>query len=234
MAAVVVVPARWPGALAGRGIAVGARLPRAPGWLPYRGAMTSTPDATPMPATTTPAARPDLATDLARWRELRAGDAAVNSNRFSRITLAIWRFGNVVHGRPGLLAFALRRVYQVADIAWCHGMMGADLPPHVRPGERLHLAHGGRGIVLHPTVTIGDDCMIFHQVTIGVRAANVAGHLERNVFVGAGAKILGDVTIGDSGQVGANAVVVTDVEPGATYVGIPAKPVRTRPTTDAS
>lgn len=170
-------------------------------------------------------ARPSLADDLAEWRAHRETDKAANHNRFSRITLAVWRFGNCVFGRPGLQAFLLRRVYQVADILWCHGMMGADLPPHVRPGKGLHLAHGGRGIVLHPSVTIGDDVMIFHQVTIGVRASDEAGHVGDGVFIGAGAKILGDVTLAPGSQVGANAVLLTDTEPGATYVGIPAKRV---------
>jgi serine O-acetyltransferase len=89
------------------------------------------------------------------------------------------------------------------------------------------------GIVINGRVRGGANVMLEHQVTIGAerRQAPVLGS---DVFVGAGAKIIGSVTIGSGARIGANAVVVTDIPPHATAVGIPAKVVRRRqPGTEA-
>ena len=84
------------------------------------------------------------------------------------------------------------------------------------------------GVVINGAVRGGANVKLEHQVTIGAekRQSPVLGD---GVFVGAGAKILGDVHIGDGAKVGANAVVLRDIPPGATAVGIPARVVRTRP-----
>jgi serine O-acetyltransferase len=79
------------------------------------------------------------------------------------------------------------------------------------------------GIVIHPDAVIGPNCLIFQQVTIGLRDGPGAPHIGGHVDVGAGAKILGPVTIGNHAKIGANAVVLNDVPEGATAVGIPAK-----------
>ena len=81
------------------------------------------------------------------------------------------------------------------------------------------------GIVIHPDATIGPNCLLFQQVTIG----GEQGHcpiLEGNVDVGAGAKILGSVVIGKHAKIGANAVVLRNIPMGATAVGIPARITR--------
>ncbi|MCU1529471.1 MAG: serine acetyltransferase, partial [Frondihabitans sp.] len=82
------------------------------------------------------------------------------------------------------------------------------------------------------TAVIGDDVLLYHGVTLGGRGTGEAGRrhprLGNGVLVGAGAKILGPVVIGDDAQVGANAVVTRDIEPGATVVGIPAHPLGRR------
>lgn len=76
------------------------------------------------------------------------------------------------------------------------------------------------GIVIAGKAFIGDNCTIFHQVTIGIDGKNQgAPKIGDNVFIGAGAKILGPVTIGDNCKIGANAVVTKDVASGATVVG---------------
>lgn len=75
------------------------------------------------------------------------------------------------------------------------------------------------GIVIHPAATIGPNCMIFQQVTIGGGAPVIHGHVD----IGAGAKILGDVVVGQHAKIGANAVVLTDVPAFATAVGVPAR-----------
>ncbi|MGY1604686.1 serine O-acetyltransferase [Geodermatophilus sp. SYSU D00815] len=154
-------------------------------------------------------------------RTLRA-DYAVNEFFDARATLLVWRAGQALRGRPGVLAFLLRRVCQVADFVWTRGYIGADLPFSAIAGPGIRLPHGGRGTVLHPTVRIGARAVLYHQVTIGVREEDPAATLGDDVFIGAGAKIIGTVHLGDGCRVGANAVVLTDVPPGATAVGVPA------------
>lgn len=87
------------------------------------------------------------------------------------------------------------------------------------------------GIVINGTVRGGERVHLEHQVTIGAerRQSPILGN---DVFIGAGAKVLGSVTIGDGARIGANAVVVHDVPPHTTVVGIPARVVRQRPSDD--
>ena len=102
---------------------------------------------------------------------------------------------------------------------------GIELPYTVELGRRVIIEHQG-AIVIHGYSKIGDDCMIRQGVTIGNRYLDrplEAPKLGKRVNIGAGAKILGDVTIGDDVCIGANAVVLSDVPAGATVVGIPAK-----------
>jgi len=93
-------------------------------------------------------------------------------------------------------------------------------------GPGLVLIHAD-GVVINGTVKGGSNIYIEHQVTIGAerRQSPVLGN---DIFIGAGAKIVGSVKIGDGARIGANAVVLHDVPPGTTVVGIPAKPVRRR------
>ena len=98
---------------------------------------------------------------------------------------------------------------------------GADIPLNARIGGGLLIPHPN-GIVIHPDVCVGPNCLIFQQVTLGARNAKVptvGGHVD----FGAGAKVLGGIAIGDHANVGANAVVLIDVPAGATAVGIPAR-----------
>lgn len=98
---------------------------------------------------------------------------------------------------------------------------GADIPLDCKIGGGLLLPHAN-GVVIHPRASIGPNCLIFHQVTIGTRGSRDAPHIGGHVDIGAGAKILGGVKIGDHALIGANAVVLQDVPSGATAVGIPA------------
>lgn len=90
----------------------------------------------------------------------------------------------------------------------------------------LLLLHSN-GIVIHPRATIGPNCLIFHQVTIGALGSGHAPRIGGHVDIGAGAKILGDISIGDHAKIGANAVVLTNVPQHATAVGVPARIIRT-------
>ncbi|HEX2737978.1 MAG TPA: serine acetyltransferase, partial [Acidimicrobiia bacterium] len=96
------------------------------------------------------------------------------------------------------------------------------------------LPHGGRGVVLHPTVRLGRDVTLFHRTTLGIREAlddgniTLAGDacgpvLGDGVYVGTGAAILGPIEIGERSKIGAGAVVLENVKPGTTVVGIPAR-----------
>ena len=98
---------------------------------------------------------------------------------------------------------------------------GADIPLNCKIAGGLLIPHPN-GIVIHPDSEIGPNCLLFQQVTIGSTEAGIP-RLGGHVDVGAGARIIGPVTIGDHARIGANAVVTTDVPPGATAVGIPAR-----------
>lgn len=101
---------------------------------------------------------------------------------------------------------------------------GADIPLNCQLGGGLLIPHPN-GIVIHPASTIGPNCLIFQQVTIGWQDGAVpviGGHVD----VGAGAKILGNVRVGDHARIGANAVVLDDVPAGTTAVGIPARALK--------
>jgi serine O-acetyltransferase len=102
---------------------------------------------------------------------------------------------------------------------------GIEIHPGATIGRRVFIDHG-MGIVIGETAEIGDDTTLYHGVTLGGTSWNKGKRhptLGRNVVVGAGAKILGPITVGDAAKVGSNAVVVRDVPPGATAVGIPAR-----------
>lgn len=98
---------------------------------------------------------------------------------------------------------------------------GADIPINTRIGGGLLMPHPN-GIVIHPDSSIGPNCLIFQQVTIGSRNGGVP-HIGGHVDFGAGAKVLGPITVGEHAVIGANAVVLTDVPAHASAVGIPAR-----------
>jgi serine O-acetyltransferase len=102
---------------------------------------------------------------------------------------------------------------------------GIEIHPGATIGRRVFIDHG-MGVVIGETAEIGDDCTLYHGVTLGGTSWNKGKRhptLEKGVVVGAGAKILGPITIGANARVGSNAVVVKDVPEGATAVGIPAR-----------
>jgi len=97
-----------------------------------------------------------------------------------------------------------------------------DLTRGVTFGKNLHIIHP-ISIVIHPKTIIGDNVGIMHEVTIGSRGTYAAPVIGNNVFIGVGAKILGEITIGDNVDIGANSVVLTDVPPNSLVVGIPGR-----------
>lgn len=104
---------------------------------------------------------------------------------------------------------------------------GIEIHPGATIGRRLFIDHG-MGIVIGETAEIGDDCTLYHGVTLGGTSWNKGKRhptLGNNVVIGAGAKVLGPITIEDNARIGSNSVVVKDVLEGATMVGIPANAV---------
>ncbi len=113
-------------------------------------------------------------------------------------------------------------------------LTGIEIHPGAVIGRRVVIDHG-MGVVIGETAELGDDSYLYHGVTLGSSSVEKGKRhptVGKNVIIGAGAKVLGAITIGDGARIGANAVVVGDVQPGQTVVGIPARPVernRSRP-----
>jgi len=113
---------------------------------------------------------------------------------------------------------------------WSHGIRfvtGIEIHPGATIGRRVFIDHG-MGVVIGETAIIGDDCTLYHGVTLGGVSWNQGKRhptLGKGVVVGAGAKILGPFEVGDGAKIGSNSVVVKAVPAGATVVGIPARVV---------
>lgn len=102
---------------------------------------------------------------------------------------------------------------------------GIEIHPGAKIGRKLFIDHG-TGIVIGETATIGDNCTIYHGVTLGGTGKDVNKRhpdIGDNVMIGCGAKILGPIKIGNNVKIGANAVVTKDVQDNSTVVGIPGK-----------
>jgi len=103
----------------------------------------------------------------------------------------------------------------------------AVIPPETRIGRNVLLGYQGLGIIIHRRAVIGDDVLIGAGVTIGGRSHHEAVPvIENGVMLGTGAKILGPIRIGAHAQIGANAVVLTDVPAHSVAVGVPARVVK--------
>lgn len=112
---------------------------------------------------------------------------------------------------------------------WGRWLTGIEIHPGARIGRRFFIDHG-MGVVIGETAEIYDDCTLYHGVTLGGTSWSKGKRhptLQRGVVIGAGAKVLGPIIVGEGARVGSNAVVVRDVPPGATAVGIPARIIAT-------
>ena len=142
----------------------------------------------------------------------------------------------VVTCYPG---FHARLIHRLSHCLWLSGLKwparftshlgrwltGIEIHPGAKIGRKVFIDHG-MGVVIGETAEIGDGSTLYHGVTLG--GTSLAGGkrhptLGRGVIVGAGAKVLGPITVGDGAKIGSNAVVVKDVPAGATAVGIPAR-----------
>lgn len=133
-----------------------------------------------------------------------------------RLSHAIWRMR--IPALPGILARLNLILY------------GFDVPPSIEIGPGLYVPHPV-GMVIMAT-RIGANASLISNITIGMRNGPGFPTIGDNVFIGAGARVLGRIMIGDNVSIGANAVVLTDVPSGATAVGVPAKLVHRKPSED--
>jgi len=144
--------------------------------------------------------------------EIALGYPGVHAIWFHRLSHRMWQ-----EPRLRLLARLLSQTVRAVT--------GVEIHPGAQLGRRLFIDHG-MGVVIGETAVVGDDVLLFHGVTLGGRSMRRGKRhptLGDNVTVGAGAKVLGPVQIGSGAQIGANAVVITDVPPDYVAVGIPAK-----------
>jgi serine O-acetyltransferase len=134
-----------------------------------------------------------------------------------RVAHGLWKRGWFLSGRF------------VSNVArW---FTGIEIHPAVKIGRRLFIDHG-TGVVIGATAEIGDDVTLYQGVTLGGTSLHQGKRhptLADGVIVGSGAKVLGGFTVGAGARIAANAVVLDEVPPGTTMVGIPAKPVERKP-----
>lgn len=132
--------------------------------------------------------------------------------------------------------------HQAAHFCYCHKMKflartisqwsrfwtGIEIHPGAKLGRRLVIDHG-MGIVIGETAEVGNDCLIYHGVTLGGTGKDQGKRhptIGNNVLIGCGAKVLGPFTVGDNSRVAANAVVLSEIPPDCTAVGSPARVVK--------
>lgn len=148
------------------------------------------------------------------WFEILTAYPGVHAILFHRLSHALW----------------------LADFRWVARMTshlgrfftGIEIHPGVSIGRRFFIDHG-MGVVIGETAEIGDDCTLYHGVTLGGTTWEKGKRhptVGDGVVIGAGAKVLGPINVGDNARIGSNAVVVNDVPANATVVGIPGKVVQ--------
>ena len=138
--------------------------------------------------------------------------------------MCVYRFGNWRYGvRPAWLRKPFSLAYRLLRTL-IQIVAGIELHCETRVGRRLLIEHFG-GIIVSGDAVIGDDVVIRQGVTIGLRTTGRRGApvIGNRVDIGAGAKLLGNIRIGDDAVIGANAVVLKNVPPGYVAIGIPAK-----------
>jgi serine O-acetyltransferase len=160
--------------------------------------------------------REDLAANRGHWE--RAGFHA----------LAVYRFGVWADHRKGPVGFLANIAYRLL-YGFVRNVYSIELPRGTKVGKRIWIPHPA-GIVITNRAEIGDDCLILQNVTVGLgghrgrkRPGPHAPRIGDRVEIGAGAVVMGGITIGDDARIGPNAVVLTDVPPGGTAFASPTK-----------
>jgi serine O-acetyltransferase len=162
--------------------------------------------------------RPGLVATIREDYRARGGGAL--SPGFHAV--AVYRFGRWARSapQPGRTLWSL--IHSLLYVV-VRNLYGIELPVRADVGRRLSIAHAG-GIVLNPHTVIGDDCLLRHNITIGVGVVGgSAPTIGSRVEIGAGAVLVGDITVGDDARIGPNAVVMSDVPAGGSAFATPAR-----------
>lgn len=168
------------------------------------------------------------------WAAIKADIACVRSRdpaarSLPEIVLTYPGVHAVIHHRIAHRLWSAGLKFPARALAWFARLVtNIDIHPGARIGSGFFIDHGA-GVVIGETAVIGKDVTLYHGVTLGGTSWSPGKRhptLEDGVLVGAGAKLLGAITIGRGARVGANSVVVSDVPPGMTVVGIPARVVK--------
>ena len=177
---------------------------------------------------------------LSELRGLLREDLAVSDGAWTPgfLAVAVYRVGVWSRGlRSRILRAPVRALYQLSQLV-IRNLHGIELPDTTVVGRRFHIAHR-HGIVIHRKTVIGDDCLIRHGVTIGAIGGRAgpggrrgAPRIGDRVEIGAGAMLVGPIRVGDEALIGPNAVVMTNVPPGAIVSAPPARVVAPPPRRD--
>jgi serine O-acetyltransferase len=171
----------------------------------------------------------EIKADFARYRE--EGDSRWRILTNPAVWTLLWyRFGHWLYceNAPRVVRLPLKVIYKIG-YRFQEVVMQMRLEPTAKIGGGLMLSHIG-SINLHPDAVIGTDCDIAHLVTIGVSTLGRPGvpRLGNRVYVGTGATIIGNITIGDGAKIAANTLVISSVPAGATVLGVPGRVIMVR------
>ncbi len=140
-------------------------------------------------------------------------------NPSASLVKSILRYQKYKH-KSSLLSSLLEKIASISYQFW-KVITSSDINKNTKINADLQLPHPN-GITIHEDVSIGTGCMIMQQVTIGQLSDGAVPIIGNGVYIGAGAKVLGGITVGDNAKIGANAVVLINVPAGKTAVGVPA------------
>lgn len=160
-------------------------------------------------------------------------------DKILKVDQAAKSYWNVILNYPGVHAIFF---YKIAHYLWlmkrytiarcisqfARFFTGIEIHPGATIGKRVFIDHG-MGVVIGETAVIEDDCIIYHGVTLGsIKDDPIKRHptIKKNVVLGAACKILGNITIGENSKIGAMAVVLNDVPPNCTVVGIKGRVIK--------
>jgi serine O-acetyltransferase len=155
-------------------------------------------------------------------------DPALHGKIFSPIELILYAgIWSIFFHRIAYLLFVLKIPFVPRLISQISRFLtGIEIHPGAKIGHGFFIDHGN-GVVIGETAEIGNNVLLFHQVTLGSKGGTAAGKrhptIGNNVTIGAGAKVLGPINVGDNSIIGAGSIVTKDVPPDSTAVGNPAK-----------
>ena len=166
-----------------------------------------------------------IRSDYQAWREATGRLQALSQEGLG--VTVIYRIRHRLNTEPPVPGRLLFRALLYPLAKFMKLLVGASLNPAGRIGPRFRLVHTG-SVFLGGKMVMGSDCLVFHEVTVGPRSSRSPGHavIGDRVHIHPGAKVLGEITIGDDAVIGANSVVLEDVPAGAVVAGNPARVIR--------